>query len=67
MIRRYLTLYRSCEEVAHRFGLNLEQATLWLERAETAGLAVKADDRYRVADVDESLEQQSLPLPSLDS
>jgi hypothetical protein len=62
-----LTLYRSSEEVAERFGLYLEQATMWLERAEAAGLAVKAGDRYRVADVDESLEQQSLPLASLDS
>ncbi len=67
LICRYLSLYRSSEEVADRFGLYLEQATMWLERAEAAGLAVKAGDRYRVADVDESLEQQSLPLASLDS
>jgi DNA processing protein len=64
LIRGFLTLYRSSAEVADRFSLCLEQATTWLERAEAAGLAVKADDRYRVADVDESLEQQSLPLAS---
>jgi predicted Rossmann fold nucleotide-binding protein DprA/Smf involved in DNA uptake len=66
LIRRYLTLYRSAQDIADRFGLYLEQATIWLERAEAAGLAVKTGDRYRIAEVDESLEQQSLPLASLD-